>query len=441
MALRDNYIPQQVLHSNFGSFSGPGLPLAQGYWQGNQLILPPVPQPAPPPLPPVLPPVPETPAIPVVAPVMPDTGGDGGRGQNNQVDGGTGNNGIPGSTGSFGGLNVNAERVGGLLGGPVGGLIGRSIDGSPIGGDDIGGALGQIGGSMFGGPIGGYYGGKIGEMLGFGLASDDPVSLDFSRSAFADFAGITDLKDAVVGAKNLVSDTVQSISGIFSPKNPTFSETVNNSIPTDSISAQVAKEMQAFQDAMAAGTYTGPGGADGKGGGGGGGSGNGLTGSRSGFGQASQYGGGSVGDYGGTFGGGIGNSGGYGGLGGKSGGGGKGGAGRVICTYYFQKGDISREYWIADMAFTLSFDDQTVRGYHAWAIPMVRAIKKSKVLAAIWKPIAVHRANEIAYQMGLRDKPDYFGKLVRLVLEPMSKLIGATVNDQTSNLRRYISNG
>jgi hypothetical protein len=41
-----------------------------------------------------------------------------------------------------------------------------------------------------------------------------------------------------------------------------------------------------------------------------------------------------------------------------------------------------------------------------------------------WKHIATHRANEIAYIYGKREKPDYLGKIYRCIGEPVCWLLG-----------------
>jgi hypothetical protein len=42
-----------------------------------------------------------------------------------------------------------------------------------------------------------------------------------------------------------------------------------------------------------------------------------------------------------------------------------------------------------------------------------------------WRHIATHRANEIEYIYGKREKPDYLGKVYRRIFEPTCWLIGA----------------
>ncbi len=113
------------------------------------------------------------------------------------------------------------------------------------------------------------------------------------------------------------------------------------------------------------------------------------------------------------------------------GGGGSGGSTRVICTHFFRKGWIDRDVWLADLQFTAEYLPRaTVRGYHFWAIPYVRLMRKSNLAEKFMWPLANHRAEELAYQMGVRSKPNYLGKIIRATLEPVCFVIGLFVKEQ-----------
>ncbi|EJL52787.1 hypothetical protein PMI09_03691 [Rhizobium sp. CF122] len=45
-------------------------------------------------------------------------------------------------------------------------------------------------------------------------------------------------------------------------------------------------------------------------------------------------------------------------------------------------------------------------------------------------PIAKARAEELTYQMGMRAEPNFAGKLVRLIGEPICFALGAMVGEQ-----------
>ena len=107
------------------------------------------------------------------------------------------------------------------------------------------------------------------------------------------------------------------------------------------------------------------------------------------------------------------------------GGGGGGGSSRVICTYFYKKGMLEREIWEADLKFTRNhLSSVTVRGYHAWAIPYVKLMRKSPLAEKVMFPLAFHRAKEIAYQTGAWHEGSVYGKIIRLVLEPACFVLG-----------------
>jgi hypothetical protein len=115
----------------------------------------------------------------------------------------------------------------------------------------------------------------------------------------------------------------------------------------------------------------------------------------------------------------------------SGGGGGGGGGGRVICTHFYRKGEMSREMWRSDLEFTFkNLSPTTVRGYQYWAIPYVKLMRKSKLAENIMRPLAMHRAQELAYQMGRSPKGSLFGKVVRLIGEPICFTVGLFVGEQ-----------
>ena len=98
--------------------------------------------------------------------------------------------------------------------------------------------------------------------------------------------------------------------------------------------------------------------------------------------------------------------------------------GRVICNELMRQGIMTRKQVVLDYKFTQDYlSPQHVAGYHIWAVWMVRQMRKGR-LVNFWSHVAGHRANEIAYIYGERDKPDYLGKLYRKILEPICWSIG-----------------
>lgn len=106
-------------------------------------------------------------------------------------------------------------------------------------------------------------------------------------------------------------------------------------------------------------------------------------------------------------------------------------SGRVICTHFFRKGMLDRETWRADLEFTATrLSPRTVRGYQYWAIPYVRLMRRSPLAERTIYPLAVWRAEELAYRMGLRKKGNWKGKIVRVVGESICYTIGLFVGEQ-----------
>lgn len=111
--------------------------------------------------------------------------------------------------------------------------------------------------------------------------------------------------------------------------------------------------------------------------------------------------------------------------------GGGGGGGRVICTHMTEIGEMSLDDLAADLEFTKQIDLDTVKGYHSWAFFIVEHMRKhpTSLVTVITKYLAQHRTNEIKYQLGLTDKPDYIGKYVRFFGETYCWGLGTLINN------------
>ena len=117
---------------------------------------------------------------------------------------------------------------------------------------------------------------------------------------------------------------------------------------------------------------------------------------------------------------------------GNSGNGG-GGGGRVICTELHSTGEMSTVDWVRDTRFTFkTLTKSHVKGYLFWAIPTVKHMKKYPLYRKIWKHIAQHRANDIAWRLG-ESKFDLLGRIYAGIGEPTCWLIGKFVSDKQYN--------
>ena len=115
------------------------------------------------------------------------------------------------------------------------------------------------------------------------------------------------------------------------------------------------------------------------------------------------------------------------------GGNGGGGGGRVICTELHSTGEMSTVDWVRDTRFTFkTLTKSHVKGYLFWAIPTVIHMKKYPLYRKIWKHIAQHRANDIAWRLG-ESKFDLLGRIYAGIGEPTCWLIGKFVSDKQYN--------
>jgi len=116
----------------------------------------------------------------------------------------------------------------------------------------------------------------------------------------------------------------------------------------------------------------------------------------------------------------------------QQGGGGNSG-GRVICTELHRTGEMSTVDWIRDTRFTFkTLTKSHVKGYLFWAVPTVKLMKKYPLYRKIWKHLAQHRANDIAWRLG-ESKFDLLGRIYAGIGEPTCWLIGKFVSDKQYN--------
>ncbi len=113
------------------------------------------------------------------------------------------------------------------------------------------------------------------------------------------------------------------------------------------------------------------------------------------------------------------------GPGGESG---EGADDRVICTELYRQGIIPRKLLAADLRYSRKhISPTTLLGYHFWAKPYVRLMKRSKLATKFIEPFGVLRAKECQWQLCQADKACWRGKVIRLVGEPLCYGIGLSV--------------
>ena len=110
----------------------------------------------------------------------------------------------------------------------------------------------------------------------------------------------------------------------------------------------------------------------------------------------------------------------------------------VICNELERQGLMTRRQVMISYKFTHQhLSDQHERGYHLWAIAVVNQMRQGRMVN-FWLHIATHRANEIEHFYGLKEKPDYLGKLYRLALEPVCWMIGACCTPNENWEKLYV---
>ena len=117
---------------------------------------------------------------------------------------------------------------------------------------------------------------------------------------------------------------------------------------------------------------------------------------------------------------------------GPAGGGGGGGSdsGRVICTDLHRTGELSTRDWVRDTKFTFKTLSIThVKGYLLWAEPTVKHMQKYPRYRKMWKHIAQHRANDIAWRLN-EGKFDLLGRIYAGIGEPVCWALGNFVSDK-----------
>jgi len=107
---------------------------------------------------------------------------------------------------------------------------------------------------------------------------------------------------------------------------------------------------------------------------------------------------------------------------------GGGDSSRVICTELVRQGWMAPSLQRLDVAYTLRhLSPATVRGYHAWAVPYVRLMKRSHLATRLVEPLARWRAEEIAFRMKSRSRLHYRGRVVRWLGEPVCWVLGTVL--------------
>ena len=107
-------------------------------------------------------------------------------------------------------------------------------------------------------------------------------------------------------------------------------------------------------------------------------------------------------------------------------GGNKGGdkKGRIICSELYKQNLISKEDYMLDLYYTSKhLTEQHTAGYWYFAVPAVKAMRRSKFWTAFWKEIAYNRLQDIKWRLG-KGKFNLRGRIYSLIFEPFCYISG-----------------
>ncbi|WP_439629978.1 hypothetical protein [Shinella sp.] len=104
---------------------------------------------------------------------------------------------------------------------------------------------------------------------------------------------------------------------------------------------------------------------------------------------------------------------------------------KVICTELHRQGLMSRaDYALGADYARKHLTERHYHGYHAWALAVVRHMRRSKRATAFWRILAQARADHIAYLYGDTARRNSFGALLCAVGYPACYLIGGLISER-----------
>ena len=98
--------------------------------------------------------------------------------------------------------------------------------------------------------------------------------------------------------------------------------------------------------------------------------------------------------------------------------------GRIICSELYNKGLISKEDYMLDLYYTSKhLTPQHTAGYWHFAVPAVKAMRRSKFWTAFWREIAYNRLQDIKWRLGY-GKFTLKGRIYSAIFEPFCYISG-----------------
>ena len=104
--------------------------------------------------------------------------------------------------------------------------------------------------------------------------------------------------------------------------------------------------------------------------------------------------------------------------------------GKVICTELYNLGDMDEETYEMDLEYAaVHFSPEAIRGYQAWAIPVVKAMRQSKEDKELVSPMVENFLEEVAYRMGKSETGNEAGRILLDEGVPLFERIGVLINE------------
>jgi hypothetical protein len=104
------------------------------------------------------------------------------------------------------------------------------------------------------------------------------------------------------------------------------------------------------------------------------------------------------------------------------------GGGTVICTELYKQNLMSKEDHRLSWNFTINnFSDTHINGYWYWAVPMVKLMKKNKLVTKFWNHIMSNRTKDIKWRLK-KGKFNLLGRLYSMLIENGSYIVGKLID-------------
>lgn len=116
---------------------------------------------------------------------------------------------------------------------------------------------------------------------------------------------------------------------------------------------------------------------------------------------------------------------------------GGGGGDSIICGEWVKQGTFDKKTYNKLWKFVTKYYSPTmIRGYHVWATPIVNRMKAgSKPANYFTKKIFGAYVNEMLHVAGITEKGNLFGKVLKVVCEPLTWVVGALSKHDPVNSR------